>query len=414
MKQEKFTRFSNKRKAGTFMWVLLLSLLALLSLLTFIDFWYETGFTNHISTTNQIQNLQNGSRVVVAHTVLTIENYVPIRSYEYTMNLVDYSHPPAGGEYPRYPQPNATWRLKEANICINSYDIEYTYADQILDYPHSMTEVNPYGLRSFSVYSMSKTIVTLDWTYPTNKSFPSYDFDYNYSQWVNQNVPVFVNGFFVSLVNGTRDLFYYLPTPILFLLFSLSLGYVLSSFLLRNKGEIKQSFKYLAKLKAKETEDNESLSNQLKTLKYFPNQMSILYRLFFGFSVLLFKNSINSMCKRQTSECDFLKKSQLAKTFSNHQEENKLQLQDFLPELRYIIAGVGLLATIGISFSWNVGAILPFVYSIGLFYILLNIGGVIHLVGNLKKEILWILPLLIIILIVLESPWIIDYLRFGV
>jgi len=99
------------------------------------------------------------------------------------------------------------------------------------------------------------------------------------------------------------------------------------------------------------------------------------------------------------------------KLLSEYSEDSDTKLSDFIPEQKSVIVILGFLASVGISFSWNIGAALPFLYSLGIFYVFLNLGSSLYLVKISKKDIFWIVIAVISVIFATMIPQVLKLLR---
>jgi len=400
-KRESISRFSLP---------LVVLILILLSAFLVIGSWADRSISGGKPEKHVQEKHQDGKILFVTNTTFVIENYFPFQNYGFDIKLQKqiYSRNSDGTlneEWePDLDPSEAT--LTAENINISSWDKIATYGSIEISSEHY---INPIELTGFNSVALSKTIVTFNWTYEKPEGFEGsyYFFTVKAYEWGTSP--------FYPYIQWMRNFYHTFPlNEIGYHLFSIAVGFFFGWFALRKKSEVKEAYRYLStSFNAGEQEPlGVKLLTSLKNLRYFPNQMGALGKIVFGPSIFLFRIYINNLISERKKESAFYGKKSVVKAFSLYPEDKISKIQDFVPELRTVVLVLGFLTSIGLSFSWNLDALTPLIYSLGLFYVFINIGATIYLVGKSKKDLIWIIISIVTVILALYFQEIINSLRF--
>jgi hypothetical protein len=308
---------------------------------------------------------------------------------------------------------NSLESLRKENITIGSVESEWTYGEK--DVRHPEKEINAAHFPDYVIYPMAKSTITIDWSYEISQSddmppYVRYELSYidiraeRGYDWIALEVDRLLRPIVGIFPDDVRSL----ATQVVYYSFIVLFGFVFCSFLFRKKSDLKQAYKYLIKGKIDKTED---LSKNLKILTYRPKLLGGFTRIVCGLSIILFRNSINSQIKNLKNKNALEGSEDIDKQLSHYADDSDNKLSDLIPEQKTVLLALGFLTSVGISFSWNIGAVAPFLYSLGLFYVLLNLGSSFYLLRASKKDAIWIVIVLIGVILVSLSPQILQLLR---
>ena len=389
-------------------------------LILFAVSWKDQALNQYQKSKMDVQFL-NGSRIVNMTSTVIVENYFPFSSPTIFTRVFERTLR-AGTEEKWVEIRNDPEELTAKNITIKSIVVNLTYGNEEIRPP--LKENNPDRFLNIKILGMSKATIIIDWSYEMNEPNAG-------EGWSNILLVFTDDRDQVTLYSGGEALPWVISGMfwrILSYLFFVASGFVFSWFAFREKEsekenkkkELYEAFSDLAKFNP---EDNRNVKKSLPSLKKlieFPNQIGGFKRIVFGLSILLFKTIINSKCKKHQERLDSYTKiiphlkTALEKTLSKYSKQSFKEIPDLLPELKTIIIGIGFLASIGISFSWNFGAAAPFLMSLALLYFFLNIGSTFYFVGKSPTDRMWIIFILLLAIFVLALPTIISILRLVV
>jgi len=331
----------------------------------------------NITSTIVVQNYFPGRSTQIVSTIRKVTN----RTTDYFIN-------------------NTAKNLEAENIKIYSYSYKIEYAGK--EIIPQVKRKNPANFPKLNSFGMSKTTVTVNWSYSTSSwSQIRLSFCLKYT-WLPRMVePPF-------------------ETILLYLILVAS-GFT-SAWLAFGKEKLMENYSILTKFtkkgweNVKDEKKEESFRKGLKRIVDFPSDEGGFTRLIFGLGILIFKSIINSRCKKHHDGLDSYKitphkKEELKTIFSKYSKQTFKEIKDALPELKPIIVGILFLLSIGVSFEWKIGAAAPFVTSIGLSYFFFNIGSLFYFVGKSKKDFIWIIGLLLAGIVVASFPSIVEILR---
>ncbi len=257
--------------------------------------------------------------------------------------------------------------------------------------------MNFYEIETFP---MAKTIITYDWEYNITYSASDY---YSINLIPEEDnlgkLPVFSIDMATKISSKFADFFY--------CLIFIGAGLVLSWSFFRRNSQLKNAYKYMTRDFPKRPE---KLQPSLNLLCGFHNELGNIEGIMLGLSIIFFRISVSNWCKKHLNNSDFHteeEKQQLSKFI----KESDVGLSDLVPNLRYVLVGLGFFASVGISFSWNVAALAPFLLSVAAVYLFLNLGSTLYLLRDSRKDQIWILVILAVVFLVLLLPNIIDTLR---
>jgi len=393
---------TNKYIIGTIVLVLLLG-----SFFSFGIAWYDRANNFSLKRTIEMQD-QNNTRFWSEKDELTIENYFPFYSRFFKPLIIKEIYTITGKEFKVID--NTETELKKENITINSYEIGIAFGEEEIDIPFK--EISPKEFPRIGTSKMAVTKIIIDWNYNNTDQIKLRfvavkDIDELYHKETTYEEPMITRGEYLTS--------YFTPSvlrEVLPYLFFVLAGIVFSLIYLNKIGDIQDSFNYLTcNFNLEKETPSENLRNKLEDLQYFPKQIGTLKRIIFGLSILLFEVSINNLIKKLKDECEYSDQTALANTFSNYIEESPVKVSDIIPGRQLIALGLGFLTSVGIGFSWNVGAVVPFLFVCALFYYFLNLGSALFLMGKSKAHRNFILILIGIGIFVILFPSLIAIFR---
>jgi hypothetical protein len=90
--------------------------------------------------------------------------------------------------------------------------------------------------------------------------------------------------------------------------------------------------------------------------------------------------------------------------------DSATQPKSILFEWRFLSVAIGFITSIGITFSWNVGAVAPLIFAFGLMYIFVNLGVLIFLVRK-TTDVRQVLIVIIVVYIISIFPEIFNFMQ---
>jgi hypothetical protein len=386
------------------------------SLFVFSDFW-EDNATNISEITNVDAKIVDGMQTIMVDTTFVVENYFPGKNMTLYPKICDRS---IGNSDLPHEIPNKNQTLKDLNIIINSFSVKSKYGDESIEPDYRFQ--NPTKFYELIIPSLSKTTITYDWNYNNTESIEIKDavrFFLTYSE--TESPIAFVSGE-ENLLNSLKGLTNYLMPYLIFAISGLFFAYII--FVYWNS-EITDAtitlLEFQSKSDAKPNGNKSPLQDEIiknvETLTNFPNNNSIITRLMFGLGIFIFEYVINNKLTKFHEKISSFniapyKKEKLEKSLLEHSTQSFKDFLDFIPELKTIsLIIVGFVTSVGISFSWNIGAVLPLLYSAAIYYLFINLGSVILLLHRSTKHILWIIGILIVFSILANLNHFINFLR---
>lgn len=401
--------------------------IGLACLVVFYNVWYNVAYNVDSKTKKEVQN-QEGMRITNLTSTVTVTNYFPLRTSTISPKIFKITRTPEGNRA-RNEIDNNNESLTEEKITIHSFTWEAKYGDEEVrpQYKENNLIVFPGVITS----GMTNTTVILNWSYAVpeyksgaNQSHISLDFEVieNEVDFLGYDLRFLTFEFSdPGPIGDVASLFWYGFSYLFFVVSGVVFSCVVFKFFVKDI-KIVEAFDHLTKFdsqvkKGETIEVNKEIEGNLKKIIDFPNQICSLGRLVFGLSILILKIIVNIICKKHNERIDSYgkiypyKKKRLKKIFSKYSKQSFEKLWDFLPEFRTITVFIGILTAVGISFSFNVGAAAPFVYSVVLFYFFFNIGSTFYFVQKSKINIIWPILILLAGILVVSAPTIIEMLR---
>lgn len=410
----------NKKFSYRFLIIVIFAfLLAIGSGLIFVASWESrTSIRTPIETQTEFKYFLNGTILVQESTTLVVENYFPFRARTYNPELKK--------TFPNGTQvyiSNDAESLKKENITIKVMEYSVKYGEQELFPP--LKEVNPPIFISIGTVGLSKNIISVKWSYQINETLldgrPAVSYSLGFRSILSED------GF--SVYNLIKQFFLFEPInepffDIVFYLFFIGAGFAFSWIFFRNKSDLYTAYNYLTtefkpelieySHPVKEKKILSSLSKNLRILAYSTNNLNAKgLGILFGLSILLFKISINTWFKKHHNTCLLHEIEPFEKELEKYAKNLDTKISNLIPQSRTITIAIAFLASVGISFKWNVGAAVPFLYSLGLFYVFLNLGSTLYLVRKSKKDIIWVIVAILLIFLVVFSPEILFRIRWS-
>jgi hypothetical protein len=409
---------------------LVLVFLALASLLMFIGLWEENSNKQQIHTDVEIEHIdqgkQNETRIYHIQTIVIFENYFPFYSNNYqpvlTKYFTSYYSNPSSHLVTTPPPEEISFSLRNwneaTNITVESIERTYTYGEEEVKPPVKETGGS---FNYLAPVAMAKNTYTIKWNYvisahsidDNQSSLSGYQLRYDPIYNTGLNIKSTFNYLLNPISTGLPLGIGMLIPPLIFDLLIVLLGFTFSWFIFRKKSDLKNAYKVISKeANLQENKaDTKELSGHLRVLRYAPTLLGSLTRIIFGLSILLFKNSINGKVKRLLNKSSLQGEEDAKAPFAKYLEDSDTGLSELIPEQKTILLVIGFLASVGISFSWNIGAATPFLYSVGLFYLFINLGGALYLLKGSSKEIVLIVVVILVLILATLIPQILEVLR---
>ena len=367
----------------------------------------ESKFLNFTTTMNNMT------------TAVNVQNYFPLRGTKIETHIEKRT----GSEVENIENNQASF--EEANIIISSYTTKLTYGDKEL-YPPS-TVNNPMNFPILTSFGMCNATLIVNWSYISSLTSTNNATATNQTEHGTLYLPRIALLFQVEpgwLPSGIANTVWLVC---FFLIFALC-GGLFSWFyfekvdgqklnLMVAYGDLAELPTALAAAKAN-SDREENLKENLGKLMSFPNQAGFFKRLVFGLSFFILRIMINNNWKKHKDKIGSYvnkvpyRQKAYETILAKYSEQSLGKIEDSLPELKSIVAAIGFLAAVGITFSWNLGAAAPFVYSLVLSYFFFDLGSTFYFVGKSRKDLFWIGAVLTAAIIVVSFPSIISLLQF--
>jgi len=300
-----------------------------------------------------------------------------------------------------------TGELQKDNLTIDQVRFQEFYGTQPLRPPFVENNVPLQGLpRFFPIPRLTKVIVQIRFHYKlTGNDSQLQPLVYPDPQrtYLAQFVPA------LSTFEGYFGAFPYraisLTLPVVFFTgFGASIGY-----LRRRVHTISNAFHDLGR-----TKNQEDLRRSLAILAYDPNLLGYGWGAIFAPAVTFFKMSVrrrvaslNYQSEKGRSEL----KPDSNSVFDKFLKNGATQPAATLSEFRTISLIIAFLASVGLTFSWNVGAIGPFLTAVGLSYLSCNLGFLAVLVRRHSFDLLVVILLIAFAFAVVSITQVIVTLR---
>jgi hypothetical protein len=386
---------------------LVLTIFFIGSLTFFVDVWQKQAFKIDRKTQTEVQ-LQNGNATIINNSTLIVENYFPFRNH--TAYPIIYKINSTNIGSINFTETN----LKEQNIKIDSYEIKRAYGDKELYPPYKV--INSTAFPIVEAIGMTKTTLIINWRY--NKTEPEagqeeYSVGLLYTGSPNATIRLISReeGLNKEILNT-----FWGAIPYLFFVAS---GFAFSWYAF-GKGKLTKDYSILSKFpkiyQDSASTDKKEMETSLGNIVAFPKKVGRGWRLMFGLSIFVVKALVNNSCKEHDESigsykiAPFRRKS-LSKIFSKYKKQTFEKIEDTLPELKTILIITAFLASVGISFSFNVGAAGAFVYSLALFYFFFNLGSIFQFVIKSNKDRIWMIVAIFAAIVAVIFPEIISILR---
>jgi hypothetical protein len=376
--------------------------------------WEKNAIQTKIAILNvEIENT-NSSKIYHITTQADIELYFPLAANNYQSNItiIRDSYRTSSGEIVHPPpqkvlDTEAGLASAPVKIKVESFEGRYYYGTEEINSP--VKEVNPSFFTSLRAFPMTKSSYIIKWSYEipeiNNERITKVELNY----WTGTLGPNLMRPFsslFSQDGNGlTSDIIFYLSIT--------AAGFALASLIFRKQFDLKRAGNYFLKDFNSEKNKNstQQISSNLKILECSPNLIGGFTRIIFGLSILLFKSRMNYQIKKLQIRSALKDDKETEGVLATYLATSDTKLADLIPEQKTILLILGFLASVGISFSWNLGAMTPLLYSLALFYVFLNLGSSLYLLKESTTDQIWILIFIFGLIFALVLPQIIEMLR---
>ena len=399
---------TNKKKLASIVFLVLVSLG---SCIFIAEIWQEKAFNIDRKTQTESQ-VQNGNEIVIHNYTFTVENYYPLRDFT-AYPIIYLRNSTHVVEQFNYTEQDLT----KLEIKIDSYEIKVFYGDKELS--PSYKKVNPASFPVLPTRGMTKTTLIINWRYNMTETDAGQEKNRTALQYMrdpNAVVRRVTREYVLSkeIRNTLEGVFPYL--------FFVASGFMFSLYAFQ-KGKLMNDYGVLSKFpkayqKAGASEKKE-MEKSLGNIVAFPKKVGRGWRLLFGLSIFVVKALVNNSCKEHDDSIEsyeiapFRRKS-LSKIFSKYKKEKAFEkIEDTLPELKTILIVTTALAAVGITFSFNVGAIAALLYSLALFYFFFNLGSIFQFVIKSNKDRYWTIGAISLAISGVLLQKIIDILRLA-
>lgn len=399
---------TNKKKLASIAFLVLVSLVLTLSaigsLFFVVEIWQEKAFNIDTKTQTEVQ-VQNGNEVRIYNYTYTVENYLPFRNWK-SYPIIYIRNSTHVIEQLNYTKQNLT----KLEIKIDSFEWKRSYGDKELSPPYKI--VNPPSFPIVEIKGMTKTTLLINWRYNNTRAreiltiFLRYASDPNGPQVVSDGLNMEI----WRTLEGVLPYLFFVASGFMFSLYAFGMGKLMNDYGVLSK--FPEAYQKAGASKKKEME--KSLGN----IVAFPKKVGGGWRLLFGLSIFVVKALVNNSCKEHDESIDSYKiapfrRKSLSKIFSKYKKQTFEKIEDILPELKTILVVIAFLASVGITFSFNVGAAAAFLYSLALFYFFFNLGSIFQFVIESNRDRYWTIWAIFLAIFAVLLPEIIDILRLA-
>jgi len=188
-------------------------------------------------------------------------------------------------------------------------------------------------------------------------------------------------------------------------------GVILAKGKSRQLQPISESLFFLTQLRLQHINEDTlpRLETTLKNLAYVPNLFGYGSVVAFALAFWLLRTSFRKLV------IELLYKSKLESLGWENSIEKYIEATkpSSAPiDLKSIALIIGILASVGITFSWNLGAIKPVLLTIGLTYLCYNLGFLLFVVRKSPRDMNLVFMMIVLVAITLSMPDIINIIRY--
>lgn len=397
---------SSSESPGIEWWAALaVIVLLLLSGLGFLVMWGERA-TNIVvdSGTNAVVG-QTGVTYFVNSTV-SFENYAP-DPQTLTLGFVRNTLDPHTKDIVSTDPLNTSSALADFNLSVRQVSVQRFYGSQPLGPASVSSGVSLTLEANYTAQTFTKLVLNVTWTWHVGSPVP---FTLalvasSMRPWPLDWVPA------LPAPGGVHAIAAFIRSSILMPLPLVLLGFM---WIYLRRGAFASLSKAFGDLVSLNWRGRYDLRATLSELANRPRVISYLEGVFFGAALAIFKLFYRRIAQAKMSE-------RKLRTYGQDDADTKMIaafLKDdatspaaslFEPRTLALIAGF--LASIGLSFSWNAGAIGPLLLVIGLAYLFWNFGALLYLVHKDHASIALVLALIAIVLLAVAFPDIIVVVR---
>ncbi len=384
----------------------LVATLAVSSFLGFYSLWADQAFNIEIKNPVEARFLDGNITCFVYNLTYSVENYFPFKNYTIYPKIAKNN----SNIYE--PIDNTAKAFSDNKITISSFEIKTTYGDKELFSPYKI--IDPRVLPVVHTPGLAKTTLIINWSYNQTTMEGGQSDSFALLLTNNPNSTA-------TRVSGDdllpRKSFDLLWNTLPFVVFW-ALGVVVS-WIVFEQGKIKDAFGNLTNFDVESYQkagnaEKKKLEDNLNEIIAFPKKEKSWNRLWFGLSMFIVKNLTSKKCK-EYSEGSFkvspYMKRSLKDIFGKYEKNTLEKIEDTLPEIKTILIFFGFLASLGLTFSFNIGAVGALIYVVILFYVFFNMGASIQFVWKSKTDRNWIIATFIIALVIVVLSSIVSVLR---
>lgn len=300
------------------------------------------------------------------------------------------------------------------DINISKIQWQVFYGDEPLKQPLTFTGDHIQSL--FDISPLSKSIITVCWNYSTNMSDLSeietvrlfakeYETSDKYGGMEgSSDNPIIQGRDFLKKIS--RSWLFGIFLPIIIILWT---GFYFAKILniYKNLNVMADGLKELSELNLANLKSDipNPINKTFHDLAFKPNLIGYIFSIIFALAIILFKISCRNWISRlllQAKNCDesiFKINKENKKTVMDQKnlKSERMLLEAYLkepatsPAEKLVQAkSIGLilafLASVGVAFSFNAGAIAPFIYALGVTFLFLNLGFLYFLVRKSRFD----------------------------
>lgn len=377
---------------------LLMVIFVLISILCFLLAWRNEAITVNVYSKTDVKNV-NGTKITNVTTTVNAQNYFFTNYPENEIRL-----------YPKLQMLNSSGlntvennldSLKKWNISINYYEINYKFGEE--DVVPPFKEVNPSKFIDFPIHSLSKTSMNVSWSFNSSLADEQDHPSIGFLGYTNEEVFDYIS------FDKWIPFSWYLVGKIGFYFIFLVAGLFISLNFI-DKGQLSKNYEKLVDFKFEDYKNCTSDAKKekeamIEKLINFPKQIPDCIKISFDLSLRLFKIMVNDKFKENLDKIETKKcklnpywEERIKNKISKYSEVKIEDVKEHVPAAKTLLLITGFLTSIGITISFNVGAAIPLMYTLVMFYIFSNLGSTICCTGK-KSEWIWLLVAIVFVVI---------------
>lgn len=376
----------------------------------FLVVWFDNAYL--FETSAKVQNYVSGNNTILVAESFNIENYLPWE-FSLELHLRYYHHNHSTREL--------IWKDEEElipyyqTLCFEPHDVSQVtyYGDKtievspiIYESPRNFTNFTYFPIK-MNVPPFTKVVTTVQFSYYSDDIPLSYGI---YFADARERLEAFSDGFFMNprirvWTQIWRHVWFTFSFPnplnilipaILFLISGLGYAYIVKDDL----NQIISSIQIINQLMQKGQVSSPKIKESLTNLAHYTNLIDDGPAIFITPATTLLKMNL----RRKVTKLYHINKihsSDGADLFNMFLEDDSTKPANTLLEFRVIALLVGLMASLGFTFTWNFNAIRPFLVAMCLLILCFNFGFLFYLFKKSPSDIRFVIYLFVFAIMIM-------------